>query len=125
MKTLQKNRDLRLSRCNLLIQNGQALGAEHPHLKGSGGVGWHSRCSPERRDLVISLTRAAARAKGCAVFLAVSCRHASRWSGGPRRSALEFHTPLCHRYKNFDIVHFFVWRWPLLIGRQRGSSALL
>ena len=53
------------------------------------------------------LIRAAAPSEGCAVFLAVSCRHASRWSEGPRRRALEFHAPLCDSYENFDIVRFF------------------
>jgi hypothetical protein len=41
------------------------------------------------------------------VFFAASCRHASRWSDGLCRRALEFHTQLCHRYENFDTVQFF------------------
>jgi hypothetical protein len=90
----------------------------------------HCRCSPELRDLVISLTRAAARSERMGRVLAVSCRHASRWSDRPRRRALEIHAPLCDCYENFDIVRFFIWRAaffgdrPLLIGRERGSSAL-
>jgi hypothetical protein len=77
---------------------------------------------PGTPDLVISLPMLP-RANECRCF----------WSELPtpepleRRSSqgtLEFHTPLCHRYENFDIVQFFIYRWPLLLGRQRGSSAL-
>jgi hypothetical protein len=84
----------------------------------------HCRCSPELRDLVISLTRAAARTERMGRVLPVSCGHASRWSDGPRRRALEIHAPLCDCYENFDIVLFLFGDRPLLICPERGSSAL-